>query len=213
MALYTRIQFAELCGVSRGYINMAITRKNVMLTEDGKHIDDSESVNNFFLEKRQANKKETKGKKTKSSEDKKSNLKSAEPEKEKPKHNSEEATAKFNLSLKVTEADVKKKEIDIRIAELREQKLRGEVIPTDVVKLTIAGLFKNVTSTFKNVIENMLIEVDQMAKLSPEQKAKLRTRMIVELNNAIDDTIVESKRSIKNIITEYSEKKEVGERS
>ena len=89
--------------------------------------------------------------------------------------------------------------------------MRGEVIPLAIVKLTVSGLFKNATSTFKNIIDNMLIEVTQMAKLSPEQVAKLKTRMIVELNNGIEDIIVESKRSIKNIVTEYSDKKEVGE--
>ena len=210
MALHTRKQLQTLCGIEqRAYIATYIKRGNIIEGEGGL-IDDELPENKFFIEKQLAKLKEkkpapmVKEKKVIPDSDK---TESTQPEVP------EETTEKFKLSIETTKQDLEKKQIDARIALLKEEKLRGEVIPTNMAVLTIKNVFTNYTTAFKNVIENHLLEITKRVKLPPEDVAEMRGLLITSLNEAQDDAINESKKSIKNIIQEYSILKGVGERN
>jgi len=51
-----------------------------------------------------------------------------------------------------------------------------------------------------------------MKNLSREEVAHLRGQLVIVVNSAIDEGVKESKKSISNIVQEYSDKKGVGER-
>lgn len=206
MALYTRKQFYELCGIGKSHLNVYISRSKVIL--DGELIDDNNPTNKLFLakclEKKQAN--------VESKPQPKVNIPQVENsgdqiiQKSIPDKNINE------LERALKEAELKKKEVDIQLALLKEEKLRGVVIPTDIVKVVFSQHFKSITSAFHQAADNLIVNIAKKKDLDREEVAQIRGELIEITNLAINDSVDNSIKNIKNIVAEYSEKKGVGER-
>lgn len=112
--------------------------------------------------------------------------------------------------LKAIEIEKKKKETSL--LELKKQKALGIVIPTDIVKILFTQHFKSILTEFDNSIDRILTKISKVKKLTNVERSKFRGELKVELNAAVDRSIIQSRRSIKKMIEEYTEVRGVGER-
>lgn len=211
MTCYSRIDFARLCGVESRHLSNYIKRGKVVLT--GELVDDKHPTNSSFLQKRREKilqietvyEIEEKPQQALQTE-KKINIQPVIPDKQ-PKQN----LTQYQLEAEIKKADLAKKEVDTRIALLKEEKLMGVSIPTDLVKVVIANLSKSIISAFKDGADNFLIEISKRKSLSISEIAECRGELIKIINTSSTRAISESKRNVKSIINEYSVKRGVGE--
>jgi hypothetical protein len=207
MGRLSKKKFAELCGMPTNALAVYIRRKKIEVQND--EIDLGSEVNRLFLEKHG-------GKENYTPPAPKSKIKVEVPE-ETPESIEQNSTApRTNLTLTQLErekklADLQKVEVDTRIAKLREEKLMGQNIPTDLVKGVVTQLSKSFVSKFKDGAENILISVSKMKGLSNEEMAKLRGELVAIINESIKNSVGDCKRAVTSIINTYSNSRQVGE--
>lgn len=201
MPLYTKKQFAETCSVSEQYVNEYIKRGKIVI--DGELIDDSILPNSTFIRKRLQ--------------------KNSEPSPKEKINNSEQSQPETKIGRRVVSSDssdyplspidvLKGKNLEIRNRLLEEKinKILGESIPLAEAQQAGQTSFKNCAIAFRNILEKRLTRWSK--KFTPEEMAKERSETLRELNQAINNAVDESKKSIAEIISISSNKKEVGER-
>lgn len=229
MAFQSKKEFADACGMTTGNLSNYIARKKVLLS--GDLIDDSINPNKEFLIKWS----------TINAAKISANLKSADagdtedipqtnfkgptvPNIQPPASNITIPNTKAN---KAAQNDVKgimtlereKKQLDviktgeeITHLKLKNEKLQGDNIPTNMVREVFRRHSQNISASFKSGIENLIVEFEKSANLKRDKVAALRGKMITIINEAIENAIKESKKEISNIVQEVSVKKGVGER-
>jgi hypothetical protein len=201
MALHSKRQFAELCGIPTKTLAIYISRGKVSVFND--LIDDTSPENQYFLA----------SKSIKSSENSNQQAVSAPKDAAKAhviQPNIQEGIFALDQRLKVLEA--KKKERELAILAIKEDKMRGEVIPSDLVKILFLQHFKTVGASFRNSIENVITNIAKRKSLNINEIAEIRADLNDIINSSIKSSIDESKKNISNIISEYSTKRGVGER-
>lgn len=214
MGLHTRKQLAELIGLDysdkndRAKITMWIKRGNVIIDENDL-IDDTVSQNKYWIEKQ--------------SKLKKSNEVEKNPEVilQEPKENTKKENKKsdkkldwqqkLDLEIEKKALEIEKLKVDTRLQELKEEKIRGEVIPIAIVKTIVSTLSQAILTSQKDSIEAILINISKEARLSGDQLAGLRGKMVKDLNAGVDKAISIALRNLKALVEEFSIKKEVGE--
>ena len=211
MALYTRKQFYEKCGVARGYLNMYIKRNKVILTNG--MIDDTLQENAYFMQKCI----DKRGIKPDVDEVRKpikpisekiiEETKEAQNETDDP-----EAINQYSLGLEKKKLDIEKVEEEILITRIKREKMSGDLIPTDLVKVLFASHFKSVTTSFHQAIENLISTIAKRNSLDRGQVAKIRGELTKVINDAVSNSIEISKKELKNIVDEYSQKRGRGEK-
>lgn len=214
MALYTKSDFAKHCGLTTGNLTNYIKRNKVLMS--GDYIDDQEPINKEFLEKRKA----------------KAELKYEPPAPPKlrmirpdpgtpdlpeaeeddddtpPPAEEDNAATLYKQKLK---ADIDKKHREIALLKLREEKIRGEVVPVDIITNVFRAHTQSIVTAQKDGIEELLINLSVEARLKGEQLARLRGKMVDILNKAVDKAAYTSQKNLKTILEQLSVKKEVGE--
>lgn len=202
MAIYTRSDFAKECGVTDGYIGVYIGRGKVILTNDGQV--DSKQRENFDFLRKQLDKKKNKLKETIIS-----NTIPDNNGREKPLD--QEEFDNYDLGLKKKAIDIEKAEIEVRLALLKEEKLKGELVPVVLVNHLFKAYSQSTITVEKDVLEELLVIIAKEANLTDEQIAKIRNQTYNLLNSGQEKAIALTKRSIKSLVEEFSIKKEVGE--
>lgn len=212
MALYTRSQFAQLCGKNKAAVSMGLKRGQLILS--GDYIDDSIYPNSATKEKWMnalggsvsvqpkkvvSSKKKTTGN-LKKVEDPKPRILPA-PNVQEPEYSSESVS---DLDRKKKQAEIKYKESQTRLAELKESKLRGENIPTDMVMNVVSILGHSLQASYKNGAMLLLMEMSHKMKFSPEYEAEMKGRLIDLINSSHSNGISEAKKGIKTIVSEMS---------
>lgn len=217
MALYKRKEFAEKCGVKKAYLTTYIGRGKVILT--GKMIDDSIPENAYFMKVRtdkiavEGEKGEPKGPKKPSKILTEAEVQDTEGSKaEESMKDEEEKRNMYNLGLEKKKLDIEKVKEDIEIAKLKREKLSGELIPTDLVKIIFATHSKSITTGFHQGVENILSQIAKQAGLDREQIAKIRGNLIDIINKGIKTAGTTSRKDLANVVAEYSQKRERGEK-
>ena len=225
MALYPKSHFASLCGLTVGNLGNYIKRGKVIMS--GDYIDDSIPDNKSFLENRLA-KIQAKNEDNQIVNPASAVVSITEPDipnvqdpERKPisipntKSSARDATpsgkSRNQLEIEKKALEIEKLKVDTRLQELKEEKIRGEVIPISLVKGIIMNLSQSILTSHKDADEYLLIRISKEAKLSGDQLAMLRGEMIKSLNEAVEKAIKASQRNIKNLMDEFSIKKEVGE--
>lgn len=235
MPLFDEKEFAQHSGVQHGYVKMYIKRGKILVNEDGL-IDDKEPLNQLFVEKRKDKKEEKKQSQPKVN----GNLKNRKPSNTKvidrevvnsisdrtPKPEirkaqssrqkgsiSEGTQLTLDLDLRTKEAEFEKKQQEIELNRLKIAKLKGDVIPTDLVKVVFGQHFKSVTTAFHQGADGFISTVAKRAGIEKAEIATLRGELIEIVNQAVKDAVQDSKSSINNIVREYSVKRGVGERT
>lgn len=230
MAFHTKKDFAALCMIPTNALSVYIKRGKVIVKNE--LISDSVTENAEFLKKMQA--------KGPSSAFISSNLseKSAEipaetPQKQQPQALKKEKTNKdflendpqspvsgstdrsglsnWQLERERLLADIAKKEVDTRIAVLKEEKMLGANIPTDLVKGVVANLTKTFIASFKDGADFFIIEISKRKSLSAQESAELKGRLVEIINSASNKAINDTRKNLTIIIDQASVKKEVGE--
>lgn len=205
MAFYKQSEFAKLTGKSPGYISQYISRGKII--KSGKFIDSNVRENADFMLKWGA--KDGDPPVAKPAEEKK---KSAAPvitiaapvrTKQPPDISSEPPAAdsggQYQMDLNKKEADLEYKEAQTRILMLKEAQLRGEQIPTELVKDMISLLSKSIISSYKESADAILIDISHRTKMSSENTAALKGKLITAINTAHDKAISEAIKRVKTI--------------
>jgi hypothetical protein len=201
MSLHKRKDFERIAGINSAFLTTYIKRGKIIVNEDG-YIDDSVRENAEFLYSRIGESTEKHAvitepvKKTQASQ---VVLKA-------------DYRSKFDLETSKKALDIEKTAEEIEILKIKKQKLQGEVIPTELVKVIFKQHSASITTSFKNGIENLILELSKSKNMTRTEVAEIRFRMTDIINDAVTESIGMSKKMIKNIIAEYSEKKDVGER-
>jgi len=211
MAFYKQSELAKLLNKSQAHVTMAVKRGKLLLS--GDFVDDTVLENKIWIDRQKANAKQVDEPKVESVpivEAKK--LK--EPILNKPKQRilkdfvptdverTSESIADLDKAKK--EAEIRYKESQTRLSELKEQKLRGENIPTDLVMNVIGMLGHSLQSNYKNGAAQLMLEISSRTKMSAEMEADFNGRLIDLINISHSDAIMEAKKGIKSIINESS---------
>lgn len=118
---------------------------------------------------------------------------------------------KFDIEVKKKAADLEKTQADIRILKLKEEKLRGEIVPIQIVKGIIEVMNRSVLTAMKDATDDMLLRISSEYRMPPEVLAKLRGQQIAVLNSAMEKAVGVAKKSVAMIAGEFSETRGVGE--
>lgn len=221
MAFYKQSELAKLLGKSQAHITMAVKRGKLLLS--GDFVDDTVLENKIWIDRQKANAT------AKAEVPKVESVTEVVPEKvpvpvqakklkvpilSKPKQRilkdfvptdverTSESIADLDKAKK--EAEIRYKESQTRLSELKEQKLRGENIPTDLVMNVIGMLGHSLQSSYKNGAAQLMHEISTRTKMNVELEAEFNGRLIDLINISHSDAIIEAKKSIKNIINESS---------
>ncbi len=223
--IYKRSHFAKLCGLTTGNLSNYINRGLVLVKED-QTIDTDEFLNEDFLKSRQEKLKEKykesgetppeilekpkkstkkKAKKKKSETWEIENIQSPEPKQD----NSTEAYESLDRRLKKQE--LLKKEAETRLLNMKEEKLKGEHIPTELVRSIILQQSQSFITAFKNSIEDFITLSAKKSNMNVNEIAEARGKITKMINESANKAIVIAKKGVANIVNEYSVKREVGE--
>lgn len=209
MALHLKKDFAALCNLKTKDLSNYIKRKKVVMS--GDYVDDSLAINKDFLRRRNGGDKKHEVEKV---------LEISAPKVDQPAAPNVKKPADFNANGGTYELEkhqkalsIEKMQEEIELLQIKKEKQLGLVIPTPLVKLLFTQHSKSIVSSFHNATDTLLMKIQKMKGLSSVEMASLRGELTEIINIAVDDSIKESKKQIKNIVTEYSEKKGVGERA
>lgn len=223
MAFYKQSELAKLLNKSQAHVTMAVKRGKILLS--GEFVDDTVLENKIWIERQKAN-ASAKIEVQKVDPPKVENVPKVEPTPKveakklkqpplsKPKQRilkdfvpteverTSESIADLDKAKK--EAEIRYKESQTRLSELKEQKLRGENIPTDLVMNVIGMLGHSLQSNYKNGASQLMLEISSRTKMSAELEAEFNGRLIDLINISHSDAIMEAKKGIKSIINESS---------
>ena len=191
MSLHTKAEFARLTGKSKAHVSMGIKRKQIILS--GDYIDDTIHKNKTVMNRwiHQSSKAKV--------------GKIAPPVEEKPKA-PKGIKPPSQMFSDVGLDDIKKQaEIDLKIAQiertnLQNQKLRGDSIPTEMVKSTVSILGHSFQSSYKNGAEAFIIDFCHRMKAPAKIEAEMKGKLIKLINKSHSNAIIEAKKSIESIV-------------
>jgi len=219
MALYKRKEFAALCGISEKQLAVYIGRGKVIRT--GKLIDDTILENKEFLKSKIGKLSETQNQQINPGVEyereiisNNNELKVISLKKQANETNSNNKDASFfELEKQKKAHDIEKIQEEIELLRLKKKKLHGIVIPTEMVKNIFSQHTKSILVEFSNSADKILTKIAKKKNMSNSEVSEVRKEIIHEINLAVDKSIEESKKNIKQIINEYTETRTPGERT
>lgn len=237
MPFYSKTEFSKLCGFQKSNeLSVYISRGKVVMS--GDFVDTNIPENISFLERRRAilaakgqeiplEKIEQpspvaapivlrKVSQKKVVEGPKGIEKPAKKEAPKPPAISaptlpEGFTATTQMAMQKDQLDIEKKVVEIKLKKLEHQKKLGELVPTDLVRSLFVQHSKSIMSAFHDEADNFLMEISKEAGLTREQLAKMRGRLVLKINQGVENALKESKKALQAIVEEYKSLRGVGE--
>jgi hypothetical protein len=213
MALHSKKDFASLCGFSTRDLAVYIKRNKVIMS--GDYVDDSHSVNKEFLEKRR-------GKVEPAPPEKKLRLLKPDPgvldvpntgdETDEGDGDDGDVESGYQLNKKKLKKQIAKLEVDTRLQELKEEKLRGELIPVELVKNLFRSYTQSIVTANKDGIEELLINFSLEHRLKGDQLSTLRGKVVGILNSSVDKSVTVAQKNLQSLINQVKVKRDVGER-
>lgn len=210
MAIYSKKEFADLCRIETKNLSNYITRKNVIVNSSG-FIDTSIDKNMAFLEKRRA----------KSSSIPSADIVVKNKKKNKPEDfDADETEYVSGPGQTYTESERKLKYLDTvkREAEIEKLKIdiakkKGEVIPSELIAPCILQHNQSIVTEFKNTADEIIRIIAKKKSLSVNEMAEIKGDLVICINTSIQKATTLTSKNIENIISDFSEKKGVGERN
>jgi len=181
----SRQEFEALCGISQAYFTMNYKRGKIIMNDKDFTVDLDLDINKSFMDKRIEPTQKKNIKRAKAP----SNKKSIET---------------FDLDKKKKLLDIEEKETSIAINKIKLDKLNGVVIPTDLVMVIFGQHTKAITTSFHQAAENFVIEMAAAYSVSKKDIAKMRGELIEVVNNAVRESLEDSRKGIDNIIDELA---------
>lgn len=211
MALYDRKQFAELCGFgfdNSGRAKISMWEKRGKIVIENNLIDSENAINRDWISKQVD---VNAGKQIET--DQKQEFTTEKPQGIPVKTNvTAPVEGIYNLDKQLKQQELEKKQVETRILNLKEDKIRGEVIPTAIAVTILSQFSQQVTTQFKNGLEDVLTLFAKQKDLNVNEVAEMRAKLTSIINNSIDKAVDSSKSNMDSIIKDFSLKKEVGER-
>ena len=215
MGIYTKKSFETLLGLSKGYVNTYVSRKKLVLNENGD-IDDAHPINKEFKEKQLAKKilKET----TEISEAiNGSQTKNNGSDNEKLQNKEQSAVSAdmmyhTRMERRKDELALQKSEDDAKISRLKYQQLEGKVIPTDLVISIFKRTNISIMTAFHQASEEIAADVSQRLGGKREDLIYIKSKLIAVTNEAIEKTMDSTTSEIASIVSEYSVMRDQGEK-
>lgn len=193
MALYKNSEFAALCGITTANLFVNIGRGK-LVRHDKKHLDSAHPVNAAFIQKYQG---------------KGPQVMAAAPEKKDAPSDPGKAAREAELKeLMAMEKETKRLAMETKrkeqaLLDARIQKMHGQLMPTDLVKVLFAQHFREVSTSFKQGIDGILSEIGKKARLNGNQVAEIRATMVKIINECVNKSVENSKKSIQQVVSEY----------
>lgn len=196
MAIYSKKEFAEMCGMKTNALAIYIKRGQVIVAND--NINDSTDVNKTFLQKKQAK------------------LKIKQPAV------STETSTKQNLTAdgipdlsastkKLKHLDTIKRSREIAKLEIEIAKRRGEVVPAELMKPIVLQHNQSMAVEFKNAIDEFIRIFSKRKVLNVEEIAEIKGESVIAINGAVKRATDATVKSILSVIINHTDKKAVGE--
>jgi hypothetical protein len=201
-----------MCGLSAGNLSNYIKRGKVILT--GELIDDTKPENIDFLQKfadRKLEKSNESEINTGEIVDKHSNNTKKEPVVRQKTTPEGETEGGYSLDRKLKAQELKKKEAETRLLNLKEEKIRGEHIPTELIRSIIILQSQSFVTAFKNGMEDFITIMAKAKGMNVNEVAEARGELIRVINSTANKAVDLAKKGIDNIVGEYAVKREVGE--
>jgi hypothetical protein len=196
MALLSKKEYAELCGMATNALSVYIhPDRSEVIVENG-YIDSENETNKRFLEKRIA-----KGK-----------SKSATFEGERKPNNNEGIPSYEESEQLVKFWDAKKREKEVEKLQIEVSKKKGEVIPSELMKPLILQHNQHILMEQKNADEEMLTMFAHKHSIPGADVAYIREAWINRRNAAVKSATKATVSGVESVIQDYSEKRGVGER-
>lgn len=218
MALLSKREFAEeKCGMQTKALSVYIGRGQVVVGQDGL-VDTDNAINILFMQERQAKRQNGHQDPPVTADTVVAAVAEAKPKiKEKvartgraaqDREINEGVKEKMGLDKRMKEIEIEKKQRESQLLKNKQDRAAGKLIPTAIVKGLFQNHFKAVVISFKQGIDQMIVEIAKKKSMNINERAELKREMIKILNGCIDDTIKISKRDVANLVTEYSQTSE-----
>ncbi len=193
MPKFSKREFADLCGMQTKNLAVYIGRQKLEVGSDGL-IDDSNSMNKLFMEKRRSKPQGVK----------------ANPEKAMAVAETEKSGLLKNAEAKA-ELDLLKRQNEIDLQRLEITKKRGELVPVQAVKSLIVLQSQSQRTAYLQASENFLIIISQKKQLSSTELTDLKMEFHKIVNKAIDDAVNTSQATLKGLVVDFQKKRGVGQ--
>ena len=216
MALHTKKQFAELCGLTTGNLSVYKDRQKVVYS--GDYIDDSIEPNLSFLKLRKEKLQTDKVPSVKAKvEPKITQRKIEKPVADAPRVPSVQTDDKdavvYNLTQEKIKTQITKMQMEMDKLKMQNSKFMGEVIPTALIKPCILQHNQSIISQSKITIDNLKRIIIKKFNVPPEVAAEFETTCIGELNEMMRKATQVTVKAINNIVHDFAGKRSVGERT
>jgi hypothetical protein len=206
MALLSKKEFAQQCNIETKALSVQISRGKVIVEND--LIDTNNDKNRAFLEKYMGRDREI-DKLPPKEPTKTIKTSSNEPEDGKDDSNIPSFTESERL---LKHLDTQKRQKEIEKLEIDISKKRGEVIPSDLVKPIFLQHNQSIVTEFKNAADDFIRTISKKKALSVNETAEIRGKLVEIINQAMNKATTASVKAVDVIISDFSEKRGVGER-
>jgi hypothetical protein len=200
-------QFAEMVGVQGAYITMNVKRGKIYKTDRG--IDITHPTNIAFINNYRSKNDNKQPKKTESKPVKKTTSKKPPPKKEPiiktdyQSTNTNPPTDNYDvvsLDNQKKQEEINKKKLEVEKLKLTNARLRGEMIPTELVKNLITNFSASIIKSYREGSDRLLMEISHMKRLTLEEDALMKGELIKIINDSHDVAISETMKSLESIL-------------
>lgn len=200
-------QFAEMVGVQGAYITMNVKRGKIYCVN--KKIDITHPTNIAFINNYRAKNENKEPKKTESKPVKKTTSKKLAAKKEPiiktdyQSTNTHPSTDNYDvvsLDNQKKQEEINKKKLEVEKLKLTNARLRGEMIPTELVKNLITNFSASIIKSYREGSDRLLMEISHMKRLTLEEDALMKGELIKIINDSHDVAINETMKSLESIL-------------
>lgn len=203
MPILTKKEFADMIGWSTSQLSVYIKRGKVFIG-DGDLINSDHEVNVLFLKKRLNKSGLSKDIAQKSiNTDDRTGIENG---------TNEDIASYEESEKKLKYLDTLKREYEISLLEIKQAKLKGEVVPSILLAPIILQHNHSLMNSMKNGGEELLRKVAKLSDLSAGDIATLKGDLVSILNQAINTAAQNTAAAIGKVIDDYSNSRGVGER-
>jgi hypothetical protein len=225
MALHTKKQFAELCGMKTGNLSNYEARGKVVYS--GDYVDDTIEPNKTFLELRLASLSKTgpstkkepppAGEKVTTSAPVVEKAKRPAPAAPKVEPPSESEGGQkgsiYQLTAQKLSSQIDKMSLEMDKLRLQNAKFLGEVVPAGLIKPCIIQHNQSILHQSKITIDKIVREIAKKKQFSADEVAELKKMYTAELNDMMKKATTVTIKALKSIIDDFAAKRSAGERT
>jgi hypothetical protein len=207
-------EFAKMLGKHPAYVDTYIKRNQIVTCANGKMIDITNEANVSFMrhiqrnneiKEQQVDQQPKKGYQKKTTTKKTTAKNVVAPQLKPQDYSSIDPTESnqgiYNIKIQKEQADLDKKLLDAERVRLVNAKMRGENVPTLMVKNLIAQLSKSFISNYKEAADRLLIEISHRKKLTITEEAEMKGLLVKIINESHDRAINEADKQLETIIS------------